>query len=257
MSSFRVSEAVAATAKNLPSRSPGVKRRSSSSIFPASAHSRTWLLASIATTWRRAPVSMSPPILGSPTFPAPTTRHCVPVSFINIGNRLVTVTSRGLCQASNPHRRCIARDCVHRLARKEFAQLRVGVPGKELTQVFACFTRGEILLQQPFDRIWDLSRRASVSYGPRGRLMQTERSADAEVIGIDQTSINFHLLAVDAKVGNPVLTATVRASGDVQFQVLIEAGQAFFQFFHQPAGKALGLGDRELAEFRAAAGDGA
>src|SRR5579862_7432223 len=38
--------------------------------------------------------------------------------------------------------------------------------------------------------------------------------------------------------------------------MLIEPGQAIFEFLHQPSREALGLSDCELAEFRAAAGDG-
>src|SRR5229473_4245371 len=258
MSSFRLREAVATTARILPSRSPVEKARSSSSIFPALAHSRTWPLAAIATTCMRAPVSMSPPILGSPTLPAPTTRHCFPASFINIGNKLVTVSSRRLrYRSSRTYRRQIAGYRFHRLASQKLPQLRVRVPGKELTQVLARLAHGEILLKQSLDRIRNLRRRAAISHGPRGRLMQTERSTDAEVIGIDDTAVDFHLLAINANIGNPVLSATVRASGNVQLQVLIEARQTLFQFFHQPAGEALGLGDRQLAEFRAAARDSA
>src|ERR1019366_8694095 len=162
----------------------------------------------------RAPVSMSPPIFGSPTFPAPTTKHCFPVSFINIGNRLVTVSSGCLRYSScGTHRRHIAGDCIHRLASQKFPQFSVRVPGKELTQVLACLTRGEILPEQPLDRLRDLGRKAAISHGPCGRLMQTECSANAEVIGIDETSLDFHLFAINAYVGNPVLSATVRASG--------------------------------------------
>ena len=87
--------------------------------------------------------------------------------------------------------------------------------------------------------------------------MQAERAAHAKVVSVDQTAVNFLLFAIDANVGNPVLSATVGASGDVQFQVLIEARQTIFQFFDQPTSKALRLGDRELAEFRSAAGDSA
>src|SRR6266446_3387434 len=148
MRSFRLREAVATTARNLPSRSDDEKARSSSSIFPASAHSRTWPLAATATTWIRAPVSMSPPILGSPTLPAPTTRHCFPAIFINIGNKLVTVSSSWLRHSpSRTHRRQIAGNRFHRLASQKFPHLRVGVPGKELTQVLACLTRVEILAE--------------------------------------------------------------------------------------------------------------
>src|SRR5712671_3863628 len=155
MRSLRLREAVATTARNLPSRSTDEKARSWSSTFPASAHSRTWPLAAIATTWMRAPVSMSPPILGSPTLPAPTTRHCFPASFINIGNKLVTVSSRCLrYRSSDAYRRQIARYRVHRFARQKLPQLRVRVPGKELTQVLVGLTHGQILPEQSLDRIW-------------------------------------------------------------------------------------------------------
>src|ERR1700687_1531859 len=261
MRSFRLREAVATTARNLPSRSDDEKARSSSSIFPASAHSRTWSLAAIATTWMRAPVSMSPLILGSPPLPAPTIRHCFPASFMNIGNKLVTVSSRYLRHSpSRTHRRQIAGNGFHRFASQKLPQLRIRVPGKELTQFLVGLvglTCGEILPKQSLDRIRNLSRKAAISHGPRGRLMQTERSAKAEVIGIDEASVDFHLFAVNANVGNPVLSATVRASGNVQLQVLIETWHTLFQFLHQPAGKALRLRDCQLAELRAAARDGA
>src|ERR1700682_4706084 len=125
--------------------------------------------------------------------------------------------------SSRTHRRQIAGDRFHPLARQKLPQLCVRVPGKELTQVLAGLTCGEILPQQSLDRIRNLSRKAAISHGPRGRLMQAERSAKAEVIGIDEAPVDFHLLAINANVGNPVLSATVRASGNVQLQVLIEA----------------------------------
>src|ERR1700674_2343147 len=258
MRSLRPREAVATTARNLPSKSDDEKARSSSSIFPALAHSRTWSLAAIATTWMRAPVSIRPPILGSPTLPAPTTRHCFPASFINIGNKLVTVSSSELrYSSSRTYRRQIAGYRFHRFASQKLPQLRIRVRGKELTQVLVGLTCGEIPPEQSLDRFRNLSRKAAISHGPRRRLMQTKRSAKAEVIGIDETSVDFHLLAIDANVSNPVLSATVRASGNVQFQVLVETRQTLFQFLHQPAREALRLCDRQLAELRAAARDGA
>src|SRR5215469_14824404 len=54
-----------------------------------------------------------------------------------------------------------------------------------------------------------------------------------------------------------MLSATVGASGDVQLQVLLESRQAFVEFFGEPARKRLGLGDRDLAELSAGAGDDA
>src|SRR5260370_16380890 len=118
----------------MPLRSDDEKARSSSSIFPASAQSRTWSLAAIATTWMHAPVSISPPILGSPTLPAPTTRHRFPDSFINIGNKLVTVSSRCLCyRSSDTYRRQIAGYCFHRLAPPKLPPLPVPGAGQQLS----------------------------------------------------------------------------------------------------------------------------
>ena len=41
----------------------------------------------------------------------------------------------------------------------------------------------------------------------------------------------------------------------MQFELLIESGDPDFEFFDQPAGKALGLGNGQLAKFRTGAGD--
>src|SRR4030088_2557924 len=155
----------------------------------------------------RAPVSMSPPIFGSPTLPAPTTRHCFPASFMNIGNKLVTVSSSYLRHSpSCTHRRQIAANRFHRFASQKLPQLRVRVPGKEPTQVLVGLVRltcREILPEQSLNRFRNLSRKAAISHRPRRRLMQTERSAKAEVIGIDDASVDFHLLAINANIGNP------------------------------------------------------
>src|ERR1700692_1900741 len=85
--------------------------------------------------------------------------------------------------------------------------------------------------------------------------MQAESASDAKVVGIDKPPVDLHLLAVNADVCDPVLAAAVRASSDVQFQMLIETGQSLFQLFHQPAGEALRFGDCKLAELRTAASD--
>src|SRR5271157_1429916 len=52
-----------------------------------------------------------------------------------------------------------------------------------------------------------------------------------------------------------MLAATVRASGDVQSQVLLKTGQPLVQFFDQPPGVRLRLCDCQLAEFRSRACD--
>ena len=86
--------------------------------------------------------------------------------------------------------------------------------------------------------------------------MQAERTAQTEVVGVHHASVDFYLLAFDSDVGDPVLSATVGATGDVQFQVLIKTGQAIFQFLDQPAGEAFRLSDGKFAKLGAAAGDG-
>jgi hypothetical protein len=117
------------------------------------------------------------------------------------------------------------------------------VPGKELAQVFACLTHCEILPEQTLDRIRNLGRGTAISNGPRRRLMQTERSTHAEVIRVNQTSLDFYFFAVNANVGNPVLSAAIGASRNVQLEVLIEARQTLFEFSYQPAGKTFRLRD--------------
>ena len=63
------------------------------------------------------------------------------------------------------------------------------------------------------------------------------------------------LFAFDADVGDPMLAAAVGAAGYVELELLVESRQALFQLFDKPAREALGLGDGELAEFGAGAGD--
>ena len=65
--------------------------------------------------------------------------------------------------------------------------------------------------------------------------MQPESAAHTEVIGIEQAVADLDFLAFDANVSNPVLATTVGASCDMQFQVLVKAGQALFEFLNQPA----------------------
>src|SRR5579862_4769777 len=251
MRSFNVRDDVATTARNTSRRSSVVKARSSSSIFPARAHSRTAGLACRATTRICAPVSSRPSIFGSPTFPAPTTRHRFPCNFKNMGNRLVTDSSRGLRQIL----RQIAGHCRNHFPGKKLAQLRVAVARKEATQILSGFALGEIAAKKPLQRVRNVRRRAAVADRPRRCLMQAECSANAEIIGVDQAVVDLDLFPLNADVGDPVLTATVWAACYMQLQMLIESGQALLQFLYQPTREALGFGDGELAELGAAAGN--
>ena len=53
-----------------------------------------------------------------------------------------------------------------------------------------------------------------------------------------------------------MLAAGVGAAGDVEAYLLVEGGDALFQFGDEPFVEGLGLGDGELAELGAGAGDG-
>src|SRR5439155_10646068 len=98
-------------------------------------------------------------------------------------------------------------------------------------------------------------RRANASR-TRVRPPPTERAADAEAVGVDQRAVELELLALHTDVGDPVLSARVRAPRDVQLHVLMEARQAPLEILDEPPGKLLGLRERELAELRAGARDG-
>ena len=53
-----------------------------------------------------------------------------------------------------------------------------------------------------------------------------------------------------------MLAATVRAAGDIQLELLVESRHSPFEFLDHPSRKALRLGNRQLAELRAGAGNG-
>src|SRR5208282_4897199 len=87
MLSFSSRDDVATTTRKTPERSEGSKGRACQDILPACAQCDTSSVASGATTLTVAPAANKPSILGSPTRPAPTTRHERPVSFKNTGNK--------------------------------------------------------------------------------------------------------------------------------------------------------------------------
>ena len=84
--------------------------------------------------------------------------------------------------------------------------------------------------------------------------MLAHRTAEAEIVGIGQLAFMLDLLALDADVGNPVLSATVRAAGNMQPELLVKLRQALFELIHEPTRETLGLSDGELAEFCSGAG---
>src|SRR5713101_643130 len=142
-------------------------------------------------------------------------------------------------------------------AGQEGPQLLVGARGAERAEGLARAPLGEVDAQQALHRLGHRAGGNPVADGPGHRLVPADRAAHAEVVGIHQAAVHLDLLALDADVGDPVLAAAIGAAGDVDADVLLEAGQPRLQVFHEPAGEALGLGQRELAELAPRAGHGA
>src|SRR5262249_31358567 len=94
-------------------------------------------------------------------------------------------------------------------------------------------------IKQTFDRVGDFRRGAPIANRPRNGSKLPQASADAEVVRIDHLSVGLYFLAFNADISDPVLAATVGAAGDVQFDLLFEAGEPLFQFAREPPRKAL------------------
>src|SRR5262245_55270746 len=119
--------------------------------------------------------------------------------------------------------RDIARDRLDELAGQESTQLVVGVTGGELAEVLARPPLGEKATQQALHCRSHLGGRQAKSDRTGDRLMAADGAADAEVVGVDDRSVDFDLLALDAEIGDPMLAAAVRAARDVDPELLIEA----------------------------------
>src|SRR5579872_4806889 len=130
------------------------------------------------------------------------------------------------------------------------------MPRKEAAQIF---TRLATLVEsgkQALDSVRNLGSGAAISNRPSDRGELTDTSANAEVVGVDHAAIHFDFFALDADIGDPMLSTTVGAAGDIEPQMFLEIGEALFELLRKPTGEALGFGQRELAKFRTRAGHG-
>ena len=107
------------------------------------------------------------------------------------------------------------------------------------------------------DAQWHRERAAGAAIADRASdcSVLADRAAKAEVEGIRKLAVVLYFFAFDADVGDPMLAATVGATGDVELELLIEGGEALIEFVDEPAGESLGFRDGQLAELRAGAGD--
>src|SRR5580704_3550527 len=126
---------------------------------------------------------------------------------------------------------------------------------KELAEIFFRSAIFVELLEETLDRVGDIGGGAAVAYRPGDRGEFAYASADAEIVGIDHFAVELDFFALEADVGDPVLAATVGAAGDIDAELLLEAGDAVVEFAGEPARETFGFGESELAEFGASAGD--
>src|SRR5262245_6496834 len=111
--------------------------------------------------------------------------------------------------------------------------------GAELPEILPGPPLLEIRAQQALDGGGHLRGRNAHALGPREAPVLPHRPADRELVRIHHVAIHPRLLAIEPDVGDPVLAAAVRAAGDVDPQMLLEAGQALLQTLHEPAREAL------------------
>ena len=242
--------------EKLPSRSAGSNARWTHSSLPSAQAARISGCASGATTRRRRPVFSRLPIFSSATLPAPTSRPGRPSSFRKMGSRLIGDPQSATACGTRPvgrSRSTGARDFAGKIG----AQFVVGMARKPGAQIFVRLARPPGTGAAGAQSLREPAARAAIADRARDAGVLANRSAEAEVVSIDELAFVLDLLAFDADVGDPVLAAAVGAAGDVQPQLLIELRQALFKLVDQPAREALGLGDGQLAEFGARAGDGA
>src|SRR5437667_8232363 len=152
-------------------------------------------------------------------------------------------------------RRSIPGDGGQKSASQALAQFLVAVAGEEFPQILSGQSLLKIALQKTLNRVRNFTRQTPVADWTSNRLMQTDCAAHAEVVGILQPSIYFDFLPFNPNVCDPVLATTIGATSNVKLQMLFKSRQPFFKFFYHPASKTLGFRDRQLAEFRPAAGD--
>src|SRR5437763_10404485 len=198
-----------------------------------------------------APAARSPATRRSATAPPPTTRQRRPASSRHTG--------KWATSAIDPVRRApgrlVARDRLDELAGEEPAQVVIGVARGEMPEGLARQTVGQEGAQQPLDCREDVRRGQAEPDRAGDRLVEADGAADAEVVGVHERAVHLDLLPLDAEVGDPVLAAAVGAAGDVDPEVLLEAGQSRLERLDQAPRKALRLRERQLAELRARAGD--
>src|SRR5713226_7933473 len=243
---------VAAMTRYAPSRSAGANFFARHSTFPCAIHCATAGVTCGATMRTRASAAKRPSIFPSATPPPPRTTTRRSRSFTKMGSKLM------LAFDSHRHRasRGVAFNRRDEFSGQPSTNLLIRVAGEKAPQIFAGCALLVEFAQQPLDGVRHFRRRATKAHGPRNRRELAHAAPDAEVIRVDHPAIDLQLFAFDADVRDPVLPAAIRASGDVQLELLLEPRQALIELFRKPTREAFCFCQCQLAKFRTGAGNG-
>src|SRR5207247_10212267 len=111
------------------------------------------------------------------------------------GEFVVRAYSVPLIGLRHTPRRSIPADGAQRSASHALAQFLVAVAGKEFPQILSGQSLLKIALQKTLNRVRNFTRQTPVADWTSNRLMQTDCTADAEVVGILEPSSDFNFLA--------------------------------------------------------------
>src|SRR5690242_7265686 len=133
----------------------------------------------------------------------------------------------------------VAFDGRDNFTRKHSANFFVAVPRQELAKAFLRVSVGLVVHNQPLDRVRHFRSGAAIADGSRNRSNFAQAAADAKVIRVHHFSFGLDLLAFNPDIGNPVLAAAIRATGDMQLDLLVEARKPLLELVAQPARESL------------------
>src|SRR5271170_5163807 len=153
------------------------------------------------------------------------------------------------------NRRSIALNRIYDCARELRAKAIVVGSCKVSAQVLVGRTLCEISTQQPLNGVRNLVSSGPVAQRASRPGEPPHSSPHAEVKSVHQLPILLDLLALKSDISDPVLTATIGATGHVQLDLLVETWQPLLHLAHQPLRETFGLGNGQLAKLSAGAGD--
>src|ERR1700722_877107 len=130
----------------------------------------------------------------------------------------------------------------------------VGDAGGPGAEDVAFLARGQVGAEECLEGAGDAGCRQAYVDPVReiGRAAQASAYEEIEAIHLLAVVLDLHTLQPD--VGDPMLAACVRATGDVDTQVLAEVRQPALEVRDEIQTERLGLDQRELAELRPGAG---